>query len=64
MMTQNKPWQAIVNNENVSKLAPIENNLAVVKKDTPNKQHAGYAVKFVTTKRYNFDDNGGGYQGL
>lgn len=65
MLTNNKPWQAIVNANNLSKVNTAENNLAVVQKETVSrKQRSSYTVKVITPKRYSFDDNGGGYQGL
>ena len=65
MMTSNKPWQAIVNADNLPKEISTENNLTVAKQSTTTHNMVStYSSKVVTTKRYSFDDNGGGYQGL
>ncbi|RYF86330.1 MAG: hypothetical protein EON98_04015 [Chitinophagaceae bacterium] len=65
MMTNNKPWEAVVNADNALKLVPAENHLTVVKKDANSHKYvATTSAELVTTKRYSFDDNGGGYQGL
>jgi hypothetical protein len=64
MTTDNKPWQAIVNPENLSKEVTTDNNLAVAeKKSGASNQSRSYA-KVMTPKRYSIDDNGGGYKGL
>ena len=65
MTTNNKPWQAIVTNENLSKSATTENSLTVVdKKSGASYQSNAYALKVINPKRYSIDDNGGGYKGL
>ena len=65
MMTSNKPWQAIVNADNLPKVITTENNLSIAKQNTATHQTASsYSYKLVTPKRYSFDDNGGGYEGL
>lgn len=63
-MTSNKPWQAIVNADNLPKVIPTENNLAAVKQEAKHKKVTYYTEKVITPKRYSIDDNGGGYQGL
>ena len=64
MMSNNKPWQAIVNADS-PKVMTSENNLAVVQKDASSKnEENAFYLKVLTPKRYSFDDNGGGYQGL
>ncbi|HYO20942.1 MAG TPA: hypothetical protein VER36_00970 [Flavisolibacter sp.] len=65
MMTSSKPWQAIVNANNLPNVIVTENNLTVAKpKPSASKKANVYSSKVVTTKRYSFDDNGGGYAGL
>ena len=64
-MTNNKPWQTIVNANNLSKPLVTENQLSAVKKDTQNKVSGTYyTANSLPRKRYSFDDNGGGYEGL
>lgn len=65
MMTSSKPWQAIVNVNNLPTVIVTENKLTVAKQKTAtSKKGNAYTSKVVTTKRYSFDDNGGGYAGL
>jgi|GEM_PF-5470358 len=64
-MTNNKPWQTIVNANDLPKTLVTENPLSAVKKETPSKvSGAYYTSKSLPKKRYSFDDNGGGYEGL
>ena len=65
-MTQNnKPWQAIVTNENLSKSVATENTLsATEKKSGASYQSNAHAAQVINRKRYSIDDNGGGYKGL
>ena len=63
MVANNKPWQAVVNPVNLVPASAMENKLAVIKKDAANKQ-VTVTMKVVNPKRYSFDDNGGGYEGL
>ena len=66
-MTNNTtPWQAIVNANVVKTLPVTENNVNTVKKAEGRVQKSYATVKNlnVVPKRYSFDDNGGGYQGL
>jgi hypothetical protein len=65
MMTNNKPWQTIVNADNFGTAAQNINNLSVAKNDGETEDASNsYKAKTVLPKRYSFDDNGGGYQGL
>lgn len=64
-MTNNKPWQTVVNANNLPKTLVTENTLSVVKKEAQHKVSGPYyRAKSLTGKRYSFDDNGGGYEGL
>jgi hypothetical protein len=65
MLINNKPWQTLVNAENLSKTGKRENNLTVAQKNNVTSTKGNvYTTKVVTPKRYSFDDNGGGYEGL
>lgn len=64
MTTNNKPWQAIVNPENLSKAVTVGNNLAVAEKKSGASYKSNAYAKVITPKRYSIDDNGGGYKGL
>ena len=64
MTTNNKPWQAIVNPENLSKATTTDNNLVVAEKKSGASYQSSAYVKVLTPKRYSIDDNGGGYKGL
>ena len=65
MTTNNKPWQVIVTNENLSKSVTTENTLtATEKKSGASYQSNAYVSKVINPKRYSIDDNGGGYKGL
>ena len=63
MMTNGKPWQAVVNPTILAPINSVEKNLAVVKKSATAKQ-VSVKMKVVNPKRFSFDDNGGGYAGL
>ena len=63
MMTNNKAWQAVVNPANFAPVSSMENKLIAVKQNGGKKQ-VSVKIKTVTPKRYSFDDNGGGYEGL
>ena len=63
MMTNNKPWQTVVNPNNLASMPKAQNNLAAVGKNE-NAVKPTATIKVVMPKRFNFDDNGGGYQGL
>ena len=65
MLANNQPWQAIVNKDNVSKAIASVSHLSAVKQTQSSANEVkGYTMKILTAKRYSFDDNGGGYQGL
>ena len=64
MTTNNKPWQAIVNPENLSKAATTDNNVTVAEKKSGASYQSSAYEKVVNPKRYSLDDNGGGYKGL
>ncbi len=64
MIANNQPWKAIVNTNNFAKDGAKESQLTVVKKGTAQRTNAYQPVMKVVTKRYSFDDNGGGYLGL
>ncbi|RYZ27641.1 MAG: hypothetical protein EOO10_12080 [Chitinophagaceae bacterium] len=64
MTTNNKPWQAIVNPENLSKAATTDNTLTVAEKKSGASYQSNAYAKVLTPKRYSIDDNGGGYRGL
>lgn len=63
-MTNNQPWQAIVNVNNLPKVISTDNNLNESAQTTTTHKKAKSYLKVVTPKRYSFDDNGGGYEGL
>lgn len=63
-MTNNQPWQAVVNTNNFIKAEQTANLLSVVKHETPAAKQSKTITKVVLAKRYSIDDNGGGYQGL
>lgn len=63
MITNRKAWQTIVNPNNLTKVVPMGNNLAVVKNHVTSPESVA-KIKVVVPKRYSFDDNGGGYEGL
>ena len=65
MMTSSKPWQAIVNADNLPKVIATENTLSAVKGNDASQNYSNvYSTKVINAKRYSFDDNGGGYKGL
>ncbi|HEY0041197.1 MAG TPA: hypothetical protein VGB71_11070 [Flavisolibacter sp.] len=65
MTTNNKPWQTIVNADNFATAGQSINNLSVAKNDGETEETSiSYKANTVLPKRYSFDDNGGGYQGL
>ena len=64
MMTNSKPWQTVVNPANLAAISSMNNNLAVVKKNADAAKEGTVKMKVVNPKRYSFDDNGGGYDGL
>ncbi|MDB5208117.1 MAG: hypothetical protein JWR72_3192 [Flavisolibacter sp.] len=66
MMTNQQPWQAIVNTALLAKIPKKENSLSVVSKEftTGSQKSPVLVMNFSAAKRYSFDDNGGGYLGL
>ncbi len=66
MTNQQQPWQAIVNPLLLAKVSQTGNSLSVVNKEffIGAKMSSVPVIKFAVAKRYSFDDNGGGYQGL
>jgi hypothetical protein len=65
MLTTNKSWQVIANTNNLPKVNATDANLTGSKQNnSASGQVNAYMMKIVTPKRYSFDDNGGGYQGL
>lgn len=61
-----QPWQATINTAFLTKVIPTPNSLSVVKEEFARKSQKASTpvIKFADAKRYSFDDNGGGYQGL
>jgi len=64
MMTNSKSWQTVVNPANLAAISSMNNNLAVVKKNADAAKEVVIKMKVINPKRYSFDDNGGGYDGL
>jgi hypothetical protein len=66
MITNQQPWQATVNPVFLTNVPQTQNTLSIVQKNfiTKTKKTSASVVKFAAAKRYSFDDNGGGYQGL
>jgi hypothetical protein len=65
MLTTNKSWQVMANTANLPKVNATDANLTGSKQNTSSSNQVdAYMMKIVTPKRYSFDDNGGGYQGL
>ena len=64
MMTNSKSWQTVVNPANLATISSMNNNLTVVKKNTDAAKEVVIKMKVINPKRYSFDDNGGGYDGL
>ena len=64
MMANSKPWQTVVNPANLAAISSMNNNLAVVKKNADAAKEVIVKLTVVNPKRYSFDDNGGGYDGL
>lgn len=66
-MTNNNPWQTVLNAKNANQVILSENNLAAVKKSTimvKNSPNLTADAEVRMPRRYSFDDNGGGYLGL
>ena len=65
-MTNNKPWQTVMNTADTANSMIANNSFAVSKKPTSAVKASKDlpAVAFVMPKRYSFDTNGGGYRGL
>ena len=64
-MTNTSSWKAPVAANNVVKMPLTENHIAGTKKtDNQEKKMYSSPKKVVLSKRYSFDDNGGGYKGL
>lgn len=64
MLTTNQSWQVNSNTINLPKVNAADANLKGSNQNTTSGQVNAYMMKIVTPKRYSFDDNGGGYQGL
>lgn len=66
MITNQQPWKAIVNPALISKGLQPDNSLLAVNKIFANETQKPSApvIKMSAARRYSFDDNGGGYQGL
>jgi hypothetical protein len=65
MITSNNSRQAVGNALNAPAVVVVEDSMQVANK-TAASNNSAYAspLKVVTPKRYSFDDNGGGYEGL
>jgi hypothetical protein len=64
MLSSNIPWQANTGANHLPNVLSNENQLTTAKQKPAAEQAKIYKAKVVTTKRYSFDDNGGGYEGL
>ena len=64
MMANSKSWQTVVNPANLAAISSMNNSLTVVKKNADAAKEVVVKMKVINPKRYSFDDNGGGYDGL